>query len=95
MAAHSLHRAWPVAAIAVVAVARSCSHEEAGLSSRDRKLSVTHTEARAEPNHEQEHQGQSCDLSYHHAIDLNLNFGPMNLEIKGFSIKISAQPSFP
>ena len=90
MATYGLDHAWPVAAVAMVTVARTWTHKKGGLSRRDKKLAAAHAEACAKPNHEQEHQGQFCDSSNHDAIDLNLDFGPMQLAIKDFSNKISA-----
>jgi hypothetical protein len=55
MAAHRLNHAGPVAAVAMVAVARTWTHEDGGLSRGDRRLSATHAKARTKPNHEQEH----------------------------------------
>jgi hypothetical protein len=63
-AADGLDHTWPVTAIAVVAVAGSCSQEEGGLSHRDGRLPVTHTKACAKPNHEQKRYGQFCESSH-------------------------------
>jgi hypothetical protein len=67
MVADGLHHAWPVTAIAVIAVARGCSPGEGGLRGRDRKLSgtVNHTED-PQPKYEQEREGQLCDASKQH-----------------------------
>jgi hypothetical protein len=73
MAAQGLDHAWPVATIAMVAVARSCSHEEGRLSRRDRKL-LADAEGCAKPRHEQEREGQFCYSSDQHAIDLGPKF---------------------
>ena len=70
MTADGLYHTWPITAIAVLAVARSCCQEEGGLSRRDRGLSVTHAKAYAKPDHEQKHEGQFCDSSHRHAFDL-------------------------
>jgi hypothetical protein len=90
VAADDLDHARPVAAFAMVAVARSCSYEKGGLSRRNGRVSVTYADDCAKPDHKQEHQGQFCYSSHQHAIDLDDKFGPMALGIKNFSIKISA-----
>ena len=90
MTADGLNNARPVAAIAMVAVARSCSQEEGGLSRRDGRLCVSNPRADAKPNHEQEHEERLCDSSQPHAIHLDLDFEPKLLGIKASSITISA-----
>lgn len=57
-AAVDLDDTWPVAATAVAAVARAWIRRESGLSRWGIKLPVTHGEACAKPNHEQDHDGQ-------------------------------------
>ena len=74
--ADGLDDTWLVAAIAVAAVARTWTRRESGLSRWGRKLPVTHGEACAKPNHEQDHDGQFCDSSDQHAIDLNFDLDP-------------------
>jgi hypothetical protein len=90
MTADGLNNAWPVAAVAVVAVAGSCSHEEAGLSYRDGRLRISNAGADAKPNREQEHDDRLYDSSQPHAIHLDLDFEPKLLGIKASSITISA-----
>jgi hypothetical protein len=95
MAADGLYHTWPVAAITVVAVARSCSHEEGSLSRWARRPCVTHAKACGKRSQEKKREGQSCDSSQKHAVDLDSDFGPMALRSKGFSIKISATAPMP
>jgi hypothetical protein len=90
MAADGLDHTWRVTAIAVVAVARTWTHEEGGLSRRDRRLSVNHAKACANRSHQQEREGQFCDSSHPHIADLDLNLGPKLRTIKDFSNTISA-----
>jgi hypothetical protein len=60
----------------MVAVARSCSQEEAGLSYRDGRLCVSNARADAKPNRQQEHEDRICDSSQPHAIHHDLDFEP-------------------
>jgi hypothetical protein len=90
MTADGLNNAWPVAAVAMDAVVRSCSHEEAGLSYRDGSLCVSNARADAKPDREQEHEDRLCDSSHQHAIHLDFDFEPKLLGIKASSITISA-----